>query len=61
MGYNKFAKVREFKGKLYVDIREYYNKDGDMLPGKKGISIAAADWQKLKDAIPEIDEALKNM
>ena len=32
----RFASVSEFKGKKYVNIREYYEKDGDLLPGKKG-------------------------
>lgn len=29
------ATINEFKGKWMVNIREYYEKDGRMLPGKK--------------------------
>jgi hypothetical protein len=31
------VKVRDFRGKVYVDIREYYESDGDLKPGKKGV------------------------
>jgi len=27
--------ISEFKGKRMVNIREYYEKDGESLPGKK--------------------------
>lgn len=27
--------ISKFKGKRIVNIREYYEKDGEMLPGKK--------------------------
>lgn len=31
--------ISEFKGKTLVNIREYYDKDGQTLPGKKVCSI----------------------
>lgn len=35
----KYLKVRQFKGKVLVDIREYYETGGDIRPGKKGTFI----------------------
>jgi len=56
----RFVKVRQFKGTVYVDIREFYDAGGELKPGKKGISLTAGQWKKLKDIIPEVDEAVKN-
>ena len=39
IGTMRYASVFEFKGKKYVNIREYYEKDGKTLPGKKGVYI----------------------
>jgi len=37
IGKMRYVSVREFKGKVLVDIREYWmNQDGEMKPGKKG-------------------------
>ena len=37
------VEVSEFKGKKYVGIRKWYEKDGKMLPGK-GISMTPSEW-----------------
>jgi len=60
IGNNKWVTVREFKGKTYVDIREFYvdKNTMDTKPGKKGISLNTEQYQKLKGLIDDIDHAL---
>nr|DAD39791.1 TPA_asm: hypothetical protein HUJ06_014114 [Nelumbo nucifera] len=36
---NRRVSVRSWQGKVVVDIREFYVKDGKELPGKKGSSF----------------------
>ena len=52
--------VRQFKGKTYIDIREYYVDKSTMetKPGKKGISMNVEQYCKLKEILSEIDDNL---
>ncbi|GAA95005.1 uncharacterized protein L969DRAFT_89427 [Mixia osmundae IAM 14324] len=43
--------VRVYNGKPLIDIRETYEKDGKVLPGKKGISLNADQWAALSDPV----------
>jgi len=47
-----------FRGKTYVDIREFYEKDGVLLPGKKGISLNMDQWETFKNLISSVDAEL---
>merc|ERR1712037_1054165 len=60
LGNMKKVVVRDFKGKTYIDIREYYvdKNTMDTRPGKKGISLNCLQYQKLKSIIDDIDHAL---
>ncbi|BGP16527.1 hypothetical protein JCM10213_001135 [Rhodosporidiobolus nylandii] len=53
--------VREFKGKTLIDIREFYQADGEEKPGKKGISLTPQQWDRLKKSIDLIDQAIDDM
>ncbi|GMR45096.1 hypothetical protein PMAYCL1PPCAC_15291 [Pristionchus mayeri] len=61
IGKMKYACVRSFKGQTYIDIREYYmDKDGQMKPGKKGISLSTEQYANFKKTIGYIDGKLAN-
>ncbi|KYQ58061.1 Activated RNA polymerase II transcriptional coactivator p15 [Trachymyrmex zeteki] len=61
LGNNRQVNVRNFKGKYYVDIREmYYDKDGDLKPGKKGIFLSMQQWRKFMDVVEEVDNVAKS-
>ncbi|XP_005813526.1 activated RNA polymerase II transcriptional coactivator p15 [Xiphophorus maculatus] len=62
IGKMRYVSVRDFKGKVLIDIREYWmNQDGEMKPGKKGISLNPEQWNQLKEQMSEIDDAVKRL
>ncbi|XP_009467401.1 PREDICTED: activated RNA polymerase II transcriptional coactivator p15-like [Nipponia nippon] len=62
IGKMRYVTVSCFKGKVLVDIREFYtDKEGSMKPWRKGIALSAEQWNQLKEIIPEIDAAAKKL
>ncbi|KAJ6172436.1 hypothetical protein N7470_001503 [Penicillium chermesinum] len=55
---NRRVTLSNFRGKNMVSIREYYEKDGKALPGKKGISLPMDQFSAFITLLPEIEEAL---
>ncbi|KAL6555877.1 hypothetical protein OROHE_007151 [Orobanche hederae] len=53
---NRKVSVRNWQGKVVVDIREFYVKDGKELPGKRGISLTTDQWEILREHVDEIDQ-----
>eukprot|EP00887_Chlorella_sp_A99_P004356 scaffold15.g4356.t1 len=59
LGGTRRAAVSSYGGRTRVDLREMYEKGGELLPGKKGISLAPEQWAKLTTSIDEITAALE--
>ncbi|EXK39201.1 hypothetical protein FOXG_05220 [Fusarium oxysporum f. sp. lycopersici 4287] len=51
--------VSDFSKKTFVNIREYYDKDGKTLPGKKGISLSIEQYNAFLKAVPHINASLR--
>ncbi|KAL6555843.1 hypothetical protein OROHE_007117 [Orobanche hederae] len=70
---NRKVSVRNWQGKVVVDIREFYVKDGKELPGKRVlteyfepklihffgcISLTMDQWEILREHVNEIDQEI---
>lgn len=53
------ARVSSFKGQLYVNIHEWYEKDGSLAPGK-GISLQVPLWNELTANLDAIATAISD-
>ncbi|ETO04019.1 Putative RNA polymerase II transcriptional coactivator [Reticulomyxa filosa] len=53
--------VQKFKGKNYVGVREFYQKDGQELPSPKGINLNMEQWRMLCNAVDEINKCLEKI
>jgi len=60
LGDLKFATLTTFAGKEMLGIREYYQKDGEMKPGKRGITLAPEQWAALKAGAADVTRALES-
>lgn len=55
----RYVTVSRFRGKIMVGIREYYkNSEGDLAPGKKGISLKELEWKRLLEQAETINQAI---
>ncbi|XP_058290219.1 activated RNA polymerase II transcriptional coactivator p15-like [Hylobates moloch] len=61
-GKMRYVSVRDFKGKVLIDIREYWmDPEGEMKPGRKGISLNPEQWSQLTEQISDIDDAVRKL
>jgi len=53
--------ISEFKNVLLYNIREYYEKDGKELPGRKGVSLTKEQWNSLMGSVAAIETAVDEL
>jgi hypothetical protein len=47
-----------FRGAATVGVREYYEKNGEMLPGFRGLNMSTEQWGVLAAHVEAIDRAI---
>ena len=57
---NHMVTVTPFMGKVNVNILQFYmNGNGEMKPGKSGITLELNEFDKLVKLIPQIESSIK--
>lgn len=55
------ADISEFKGRYLVDIRTFYQADGEWRPTKKGINVPIEKLPELENAIAKLKETAASL
>ena len=55
---NRRLTVGTFRGGVTVGVREFYQKDGTWLPGKKGISLSKEQWAEVRAHADAVERAM---
>lgn len=53
--------ISMFKSKFRVDIRKYYNDNGEQKPSPKGINMTVDEFKKLLVMIPELEDKISKL
>lgn len=59
LGSKRRVTVSKFHGNVLIDIRQFYEKHGDMAPGNKGLSLSLQQWESLKRNVERIDKMIE--
>lgn len=52
------VQAQKYKGKYFVHIRQWYEKDGEMRPGK-GIAMTMEEWKEFTEKFEDIKQMIK--
>ena len=63
IGGGRYAFVKRFKDRVYVNIREYYYNENKtkLLAGKKGLNLSAEEWKNLHAQGADVTEAVAKL
>lgn len=53
--------IKMFKGQKMVDLREIFDKNGEMIYTSKGVCLTMDAWKTLKNLIPSIERELARL
>ena len=50
--------TKKYKGQFLIDVREWYERDGEVKPGFKGVSLKPEQWKTLAAAAADVTSKL---
>lgn len=59
LGKSRRVTVGSFRGAATVGVREFYEKNGETLPGFRGLNMSKEQWDVLVAHVEAVDEALR--